>query len=524
MKIFKPAFVAVAAAFVSAMPASAVIDNPITLAVIMTYDKQLAKNPKDYMIWFKRANEYYRHNEYAKALDDVNNALAYAPARDADLRFQAYLLRAGIYDQTDRKQQALSDLNSALALTPDSYAALYQKANTEFELGMTEQARTDYQKLQNLNTRSVEAPLGLARCAMADNNLSAANDYLAQAVELDKNRPEVYVRRANVRKQMGDHNGAVEDLLVALSLDSTDDKAIASLVEYGNTHYANTILGLTNAVNLAPDNGLFRYLRAMIAEAHFNYLPAVDDFNYIIDKRLYNYHGLNASLARCLYGLGRYQEALDQINDAIGAEANSADYYVVKSRIQRAMGNSEDAIFNAAKALAINHENADALSEMALNYIDKKQYRQADGLLAEALMSTPDDASLTMLRSWLHTNFLKDRAGAERFDRQVADNDVYADGDVKSLRGFALLDLGRLPEADAWMDNIIAASPDTDGEVNYYGACYYALRGNDDKALDCVERSVKKGYANRHNWLVNKDGAINVKSLRGNLRFERAVK
>jgi len=122
-------------------PAEAVIDNPVTKAVIAVYDRQLRENPTDYMTWFRRANEYYRHDEYIRALDDVNMALAHAPAGDKDLRFQAYMLRAGIYNQTNRNDQALGDLNSALALDPASYAAVYQRANVEYELGNYPAAR-----------------------------------------------------------------------------------------------------------------------------------------------------------------------------------------------------------------------------------------------------------------------------------------------------------------------------------------------------------------------------------------------
>ena len=38
--------------------ANAVIDNPVTRAVIEVYDKVLKANPTDYMTWFRRANEY----------------------------------------------------------------------------------------------------------------------------------------------------------------------------------------------------------------------------------------------------------------------------------------------------------------------------------------------------------------------------------------------------------------------------------------------------------------------------------
>ena len=203
---------------VSPLTASASIDNPVTQAVIRVYDAALAENPNDYMTWYKRANEYYRHNEYVHALDDVDKALALTPSSDSDTRFQAYMLRAGIYNQTNKHEQALADLESAIAIDPASYSAIYQKANTEYELGRYADARTDYTRLQRLNSRSTEALIGLARCSVKENNLSGASDMLQQAVDFDPNNPEIYVRRASVRRMMGDHNGAVDDLVLILYL------------------------------------------------------------------------------------------------------------------------------------------------------------------------------------------------------------------------------------------------------------------------------------------------------------------
>lgn len=509
---------AAAVVILSAPSASAIIDNPITQAVIAVYDKQLRENPKDYMTWFRRANEYYRHSEYVHALDDVNNALANAPSGDTDLRFQAYMLRAGIYNQTGKHDQALADLNSAIALDGSSYAAIYQRANTEFELGNYGAAQADYTRLQRFNTRSTEALLGLARCAIKENNLSAATDYLEEAVNLDPNNPEIYVRRANVRRMMGDHNGAVDDLILSISLDSKDPKAIESLVEYGNTNYAATVAGLTNAIQLAPANGLYRYLRASIAEAHYNYLSAIDDFQKIIDDRLYSYHGLYASIARCLYGLGRYDEALAQIDTALGTVDNVADYYVLRSKILRSLGRRDDAIASAAKGLAVDSDYVPALVEMALNYIDKGDYKQANGLLGEAIMADANNPDVLLLRAWLLNSYLNQPVAANGFNEQVVGLEV-DDNDVRSLRGFALLNLGRTEEADAWMDNILRNVPDNDGLNNYYGACFYTLRDNPDRALECTEAALKAGYSDNHNWMSNNDGQINVANLRDDLRF-----
>ncbi len=519
MKLFRNVLlIAFAAMTATTEPVAAVIDNPITQAVIAVYDKQLRENPNDYMTWFRRANEYYRHSEYVRALDDVDHALACAPTGDTDLRFQAYMLRAGIYNQTGKHEQALADLNSAVSLDGSSYAALYQRANTQFELGNYGPARADYTRLQRFNSRSSEALLGLARCSVKENNLPVATDYLEQAVNLDPNNGEIYIRRANVRRMMGDHNGAVDDLILAISLNAKDPKAIQTLVDYGNTNYTATMTGLTNAIKLAPENGLYRYLRASIAEAHFNYISAIDDFEKIINDRLYSYHGLYASLARCLYGLGRYDEALAQIDTALGQESNVADYFVLRSKILRALNRSDEAIQAAARGLAVDGSYVPGLVEMALNYIDQGNFKEANSLLGEAGMADALDPSVLLLRSSVLSEKLNQPVAARGFSEQVLEIDNLDPDNVRSLRGFALLDLGRTDEADAWMEHILQG-PDYDGLVNYYAACYYTLRDNPDRALECVENSLKAGYSDNHNWMNNNDGRINVSYLRDDLRF-----
>lgn len=213
------------------------IQNPITQAVLQVYEEELQANPKDYNIYLSRADEYYRHGEYIRALPDVDKAIEYAPSSESDVLLRAYILRAGIYNETKRPEKALPDLEKACELAPDSFSAIYQKANTEYTLGKYEEAKTDFMRLQRINNRAPESYIGLARIAVKQNNLGIANEMLAQAVNLDPNNAETYVRRASVRRQMGDHNGAVDDLILALSNDSKNNRAMTELLEYGNTNY-----------------------------------------------------------------------------------------------------------------------------------------------------------------------------------------------------------------------------------------------------------------------------------------------
>lgn len=508
-----------ALSLISADGQSRGIDNPVTKAVLQVYDNMLRQNPNDYMIWFRRANEYYGHDEYIRALKDINEALQRTPVTDTDLRFQEYMLRAGIYNQTGRKIEALADLNEACRLVPDSYTAIYQRANTEYELENFAEAKTDYLRLQRMNARSAEAPLGLARIAIKENNLGMANDYLEQAVSLDPNNPETYVRRSSVRKQMGNHNGAVDDLLLAISINSDYTKAIEALVDYGNTNYAATITGLSEAIRQAPQVGMFWYLRAVIEQAHYRYNAAISDFRHIIDNGLYKYQGLYASIAECEYAQGEFENALSNIDYALGMSTNEAANFSLKAKILRALGRYDEAVEAAARALSVDRNYADGLIEMGLCYMAKKNYNEASALFAEAIMTDAENPYYYMLRAWLMRDYMNEPDAAKNLYEQVNDMDFFYVDNVKSLKGFAQLFLDEYTRAEGWMNNIVTTVTDNDGQINYYAACFYCAAGDYDRALSCAEASMKAGYGNIYNWMYNNDARINVAPLRDDLRF-----
>jgi tetratricopeptide (TPR) repeat protein len=498
------------------------IDNPITRAVIEVYDKQLKEDPTDYETWLHRANEYYSHSEYMRALSDVDNALKYVPATETSTREQAYLLRANIYQQTGRYEDALTDLNSVLAITPDSYVAVYQRANVEYELGKYAEAKVDFKRMQRLTTRSSEAYIGLARCAVKENNLGLANEYLDQAVQIDPNNSDYYVRRASVRQSMGNDQGAVEDLIVALSTDSKNTRATQALVNYGNTNYPAVIAGLTSAMASAPGVGMYVYLRAVIAQAHYRYPAAIADFQKIIDEQLYNYHGIYASLAECQFALGEYQKALDNIEQAISMDNNVASHHVLKSQILRAMGRSDVALSSALNSTVVTPGLSAPLVEMALCKINLKKYDEASDLIGEAMLSDSENPNITILRAWLLENHLNQPVAAKQYYNNAAQLD-FDDNNVNSLRGFALLFAGQKDQAKAWMDNILDTVTDNDGYINYMGACFYSIYGDSDRAFQLVEKSLAAGYANYHNWTSFTDSPINVAAIRDDLRFMQTL-
>lgn len=499
------------------------LDNPMTRAVLKVYSDQLKQNPTDWETWMHRAYEYYNHYAYSQALNDVDNALRYIPESKKSERCDAYLLRANIYEQTDRLNEALSDLNSALALNPDMYVAIYQRANIEYELGNYSDAKVDYRKIQRVNPRSAEALIGLARIAVKENNLGTANELLDQAVNIDPNNSEYYVRRARVRRSMGNDRDAVDDLILALSTDSRNVNATQELVDMANSNYAAVVAGLTSAIQKAPKVGMYVYIRARIAQAHHRYKAALEDFQRILKEQLYDYHGIYASMAECQFALGRFSEALDNVERAIAKDSNTVGHYVLRSRILRALNRNDEALQAALKASVVNPGNDEALAELGLCRAVLDQWNEAANLFGEASINNPQVPAYYLLRAWALASHCNQPVAAKQFCELAADLDNFSAGNVNSLRGFALLFAERHAEGLLWIENILESSTDSDGYINYLAACFYSAAGDQQRALDCVAKSLEAGYANYYDWMYNSDGRINVALLRDNATFQELI-
>jgi len=524
LKSHIPALLAIAAVLCCghALAAQDSAEDQMTRAVFDVYNKIINENPGDYEAWLNRANAYYSRNEYMRALNDVDKALELIPAKEADLRVQAYLMRANIFDQTGRRLKALEDLNSALAIKPEYYVAVYQRANVNYELGNYTQARDDYRRLLRGNSRSPEALIGLARIAVKENNLGLANEYLDQAVAADPNDADLYVRRASVRRLMNNDRGAVDDLILALSTDSRNSRATSDLIKLSNENYPAVIDGLTSAISQAPNVGMFPYLRAFIAQAHHRYTAALADYQSLIDRNLYNYHGIYASMAECDYALGNYQRALDNIDRALSMDRNTASHFIVRSKILRALKRFDEARDDAAKALAFKGDNTDALLQMGLCYVSLQNYAEAANLFGEATMSRPLPLPF-MMRAWVLETYLNQPVAASGFYNQVVELPETSADSPDSLHGFALLFSGHTDEAMRWMQTVLDNNTDPDGYINYLATCLYAQAGDTDRAFSCMQKSLENGYADYHNWTADDDARINVAPIREDLRFHQLM-
>jgi adenylate cyclase len=78
-----------------------------------------------------------------------------------------------------------------------------------------------------------------------------------------------------------------------------------------------------------------------------------------------------------------------------------------------------------------------------------------------------------------------------------------------------LVDLGQREKAEEWLE--LAYNSDPDDALNMYNiGCVYSLMGEIEKAIDCLERSVRKGMA-QMDWIVHD---TDLDPLRDHPRFK----
>ncbi len=516
-----------AAGFATAMAQNddAAVRQRINEAVLKVYDEQLAKEPNDYSTLLARANQYYYFGRVDDAMTDVNSALALIPTKEKEMRYDALMLRARLFDQQGAFEGEIADLTEAANLVPSSLACTDMLAKVCLKVGRLDEAEANFKAIQRAEPLNYDAMYGMAQVALKRNDFEAATNHVDKAVGLFAAEPQVYINRADILERMNQFEPAALDLVSAFSIGDKSGVALQRLVTMADAHYDQVMSALGTTIDKAPRGGLFYYIRASIAMDHFHYGQALKDLKSIIDNNLYDYHSVFYKAARCQYELMQYVEALNNVNRAIAMnESGDADYLLLKAQCERRMGNGDnfDTAMNTLSGVAaIDGKHLGTLLEQARIHIAKRESRPAMIYLNAAIDYTDQpSAEALLLRGWLNKYRNNDAVTATAdFERVAQLNDDTAHG----LRGFALHELGRADEAKQWAQKIIENTSMAGGEAYYYAAALYSDMGEDKLAIEAFKKCLANGFGSLFEVRVNEDPYVNLKLVRRLADFETLV-
>ena len=181
-----------------------------------------------------------------------------------------------------------------------------------------------------------------------------------------------------------------------------------------------------------------------------------------------------------------------------------------------------DAAFE--KAHSMNPRYFEAYYHHARACFQRDQLPRAAELFEKAAEVRPEDYQVPLLlrQVYLSLGRLDDAMRSARQGIAIAQQALALnprDARALYLASGAMIQLGMYKESVEWAERALAMDP-ADPIINYNVACSYSQAGEQDKAMDCLEKARKSGTVSL-GWIKNDSDLV---ALIGNPRFQKLIK
>ena len=491
----------------------AMLKKKINDAVMQVYNKQLQAEPGDYATRFARAYQYFNNDGVDEALADINQAIKDCPEKEREVLYDAYLLRAKIYDQKGEYDLEYEDLKAAFQINSTNPNVVDMIAKLALKKGDYKTAETNFNAILRMSPQNYDALYGLARVAAKTNDYQKAQEYCDRAVKLFPTEPQVYINRAHVFMMLGQYKVAAQDLILAMSVGEDESKAVSAIINMSDEHYDDVMNALQNSIDNAPSVGTFYYLRYSIAMRHLHYGQALRDIKKIISKNFYDDASIYQDAAKCQFEMGLFDMALVNIDKALSKDASDIASLVLKARIVEHQGagkNFDAALGVITRASRISATDPAILLAKARIYLAQRKQPEALEALNKLLASHPTNNEALLLRGWLYKYRMRDAESALADFGMMLNNG----SDMASLKGFALHELGREEEARKWAQDNIMSNSLPGGEAYAVAAALLSDIGDNDQALKYLESALANGYGSLYEVTMSEEPYVNLKLVR----------
>lgn len=501
-------------AVAAALSVAAQDKSRLSTDIIDTYTEMIAASPSNCDLYLSRATEYASQGLLSAALIDLNDAMRLAPKGEKGLMFEILTQRAAILERQHDFEGALADLDAAAKLYPDVPSLTLSRARVLTGIARYSEARETYNSYRRLNPRSSEAIFGLAKASALEADSDMALRYMNEGIDAAPKAGDSYLAAAEIHLILRRKDEAVTDYIKALACgDNAAASALQKLVDMSAEGYPDVMKGLDKAITAAPTSGELYFLRASIAQDHDHHRQALADFNRIDGTGPFAGGALGEAMAESLFALGRCDDALNQL-DRVPEPLRGDSWHTLRARILINLGRHDDALAETVEALMIQPSSIAAMEAKARALMGAGRDADAAATLSEALITDP---SSTPELYYLATSIAPDRRRSMLMEE--AAELPFDPADPASLKGFALIALGRTDEAVAWASALNRFATAGDGVAQFISACIYARVGKTDEALRSLETAIKAGFDNCQLILTDTTPGISIAPLREHRRF-----
>ncbi|MBD2672705.1 tetratricopeptide repeat protein [Aphanizomenon flos-aquae FACHB-1416] len=373
-----------------------------------------------------------------------------------------------VYRQSNQLDKALAAINQAIQLQHNNPNLYNQKYLVLSNLKKYREAEAAINKAIELSPRAVfYYNRGNVRYELGDKQ-GAIEDF-NQAIKINPNLAQAYYNRGGVRKKLEDKQGAIEDYNQAIKINPnfTEVYNNRGVVRYDLGDKQGAIEDYNQAIKFNPNYAEAYYNRGVVRYELGDKQGAIEDYNQAI-KFNPNYAEAYNNRGGVRNELGDKPGAIDDFNQAIKINPNFTEVYKNRGIVRDDLGDKPGAIEDFNQAIKINPNDAQAYySRGNVRYeLGDKQGAIED--FNQAIKINPNDANAYINRGNVRSE-LGDKQGAIADYTKAIDINPNLDQPYYS-RGLAKYELGDKQGAIADYTKAI--------DINPNDAKVYNNRGN----------------------------------------------
>lgn len=449
-------------------------------AAIIQLKNAVQQRPEDVKVRVQLANVYNASGDAVSAEKEIRKAISLGMDKNLALPVlgKALLAQGEWQKLLDAGQQGGAASAEVLSLRGAAYLGL----------GKPDEARAAFEQALALKPDHVEALTGMARQALAGNDVDSAKRYADQAVDKNPSSVEAWLFKGELERALGQADAALAAYgkVLALNPDNVQAHMQKAYLLIGQRQFDAARGEIATARKLAPGNLLLSYTAALLE-----------------------------------FSEGKNKEALESLQSVLRAAPEHMPSVLLAGAVQLALGSLPQAEQHLRKYLDAVPSNTYARKLLATALLNAARPKEALAVLAPALKDCGDDVQLLTLAGKSHMG-AQDYAKATEYFEKAAGKDPKAAG-LRTSLGLSRLAQGERERGLAELE--AAAGMDATSAEAGLVLAMTALRLKDyDKVLATVA-SLEKGEPNNpllpqlkgSAWLGKKD------AVKARAAFERSL-
>lgn len=446
-------------------------------------DKEIQQNPKNGYAYAWMASAKEQQGEYGTAIFCIGEALKNLPKSEHYYRAWAHSLQASIFLELGDTAIALSEYAAAIKQEPDNSDWYEKRGKLYGWMKEWDKSSADFEKCIALSPGLVRGHILLGRNYYQQERYEEALGKFSYADKL-AHRSWTVSEMARAEAKLGRYEEAAEHAVEALKLEPFEETALKMMIACKNEEFTDLLRGKLRVQIKKNPNVPEWMLYLMYVDRNLErYEDAIRTAKQL--KKIYPDASIDGMLADLYCDMGDWQQALHYQNEAMAADSTDASYRYTRCFIYYEMDSIAPMMADICKLLEENPESTKYYSTRAMMHFSQDRYEQAIEDFDTGLAIDPRDDHMRYNRGRCHEAL----GHTEKAQSDYLRTEQTAGS--AECRLFAKTSLGKKDEAMQLADSLLKADST---EVLYNVACAYALMGEKELALNCLEKELSRGY------------------------------